>query len=451
MNAHEWQRDVISDISAQDADGKWIHQRVGLSIPRQVGKSFVLILWAVVLVLLGYKVLWTEHNYSTTCEMLKKFRKIFGRVPNDKNARFMSFNKHVVATSNKTAQESYEFDTGGVLCFATRTKTASLGYSFDVVIYDEAQELTTEHVQAIAPTTGSGAMHNAQFVFAGTPTRAGSHATEFMEFRQEFMADEPPSDACWWEWGVGQPFDVRNRELVMENLPTVNPSLGDTADASAIMAGIVSMHDTFAALQEYFGYWLPKSGVVQTLFDRAQWDVLKVDKPCTDGTRFFGVKYSADGLRVCVCVSTRTARGVFVDAVFDWPTSRATSELAEWLGKRSTGPSTVCIDGKAGADALVKRLQQLGVCQPTVHVMTTSEMVGACSLLKDFINDRTLSHCGQEPLAKSVCGAVRRPIGKDGGWGFGNSELAQCTLAEACAIACWAAFNSSLRYESRIG
>lgn len=451
MKAHEWQRDVLSDISAQDADGKWIHQRVGLSIPRQVGKSFVLILWAVVLVLLGYKVLWTEHNYSTTCEMLKKFRKIFGRTPNDKNARFRSFNRHVVATSNKTAQEFYEFDTGGVLCFSTRTKSATLGFSFDVVIYDEAQELTTEHVQAIAPTTGSGAMHNAQLIFAGTPTRAGSSATEFRQFRQEFMGEEPPADACWIEWGVDKPFDVRNRDLCVENLHAVNPSLGDTADLSAILAGIAAMHDAISALQEYFGYWLPTAGAVQTLFKREQWDVLKVDVPYTAGTRFFGVKYSADGFRVCVCVSTRTERGVFVDAVFDLSTNRATTELAEWLGKRSTGPSTVCIDGKAGADALVKRLQQLGVCPPTVHVMTTSEMVGACSLLKDFINDRTLSHCGQEPLAKSVCGAVRRPIGKEGGWGFGSSELAQCTLAEACAIAGWAAFNSSLRYESRIG
>ncbi|MFQ9179658.1 MAG: hypothetical protein ACLR3C_06870 [Eggerthella lenta] len=58
--------------------------RNGASVPRQAGKSVDGIVWALFLAaVMGYKVLWTDHNYSTTCEMLDRFRKILGRRPND--------------------------------------------------------------------------------------------------------------------------------------------------------------------------------------------------------------------------------------------------------------------------------------------------------------------------------------------------------------------------------
>ena len=72
------------DMGAVDSRGKWVH-RVGISVQRQQGKSVDLIVWVAVLAsLAGYKVLWTDHNYSTTMEMLERFRKIFGRKPGDR-------------------------------------------------------------------------------------------------------------------------------------------------------------------------------------------------------------------------------------------------------------------------------------------------------------------------------------------------------------------------------
>ena len=73
------------------------------------------------------------------------------------------------------------FKSGGVIQFSTRTKSSRLGFSFDIVVYDEAQELTCEHTQVINPTTVSGAKHNLQIIYAGTPTRAGSKAEIVVE------------------------------------------------------------------------------------------------------------------------------------------------------------------------------------------------------------------------------------------------------------------------------
>ena len=80
----DWQRDVTGVWSTYDEDGQWVHRRNGASVPRQAGKSVDGIVWATFLVaLLGYSVLWTDHNYSTTCEMLDRFRSIFGRKVGD--------------------------------------------------------------------------------------------------------------------------------------------------------------------------------------------------------------------------------------------------------------------------------------------------------------------------------------------------------------------------------
>ena len=195
-----WQEQLAHDIGAVDASGKWVHPRVGISIPRQQGKSVDLIVWvAVMAALAGYKVLWTEHNYSTTMEMVDRFRKIFGRRPGDTSEGIPRWRKLLVEICSQTGQEWMRFSSGGVIQFSTRTKSSRLGFSFDIVIYDEAQELTGIHTQVINPTTTSGAKHNLMLVYAGTPTRAGNPAEVFKNLRQQaWEGGEKASDLLCW-------------------------------------------------------------------------------------------------------------------------------------------------------------------------------------------------------------------------------------------------------------
>lgn len=452
LSLHEWQDDVISDMSAYDESGAFVHKRVGLSIPRQVGKSHLVIAWVIFLVLAGYTVLWTDHNYSTTCEMLGRFKDVFGTKPNDGSRGISWFNKQLVRVNNKTAQEAFFFKSGGSLHFSTRTKSAALGYSFDVVVYDEAQELTDEHVQAITPTTSSGSMQNAQFVYAGTPRRMGSPADVFENMRNEFSEDACPTDACWWEWSVSDPFDLDDDELLMCNLEMVNPSLGKSANVSSIVSGIRQMTQ-MSALQEYFGYWLPLAGVLATVFKREEWDALRVDSPMTDGQRSYGIKFSSDGLHVALCIAVyKPGHPVFVDGVF-YRRIRGKSWLVEWLSSRAGNAGWIAIDGKSGAQDLFDKLADAGVMPGERHIMSTGDMIAACSNLESAISEKTIAHVGQESLEASVCGCVKRTIGNAGGWGLGSSELAESTLAEAAAVAIWAALNTPRRIdrEARIG
>lgn len=97
---------MLDDWGARSPDGsRYLHASCGLSVPRQAGKSTDGIAWAAFrAVAEGARVLWTAHNYSTTCEMLRRFREVFGSRPNDPSAPLPDFNALLVGASSKTAQ-----------------------------------------------------------------------------------------------------------------------------------------------------------------------------------------------------------------------------------------------------------------------------------------------------------------------------------------------------------
>lgn len=434
-----WQDDVIAVWSAFDADGQWVHRRNGASIPRQAGKSVDGILWSLTLsAVMGYKVLWTDHNYSTCCEMLDRFRKILGRRPNDSYG-VKAFNRLVSGACSKTAQESYEFRSGGVLAFSTRTKSAGLGYSFDVVVYDEAQELMPEHVQAIMPTTSAGAKHNFQAVYLGTPTRAGSPATCFLDLRREALGEACGDDVSWVEWGTDEVGDVNDESRLYE----VNPSLASgMADINAIRSGIRAMGDSLAAAQEYLGYWLPGETAASCLPPGA-WEACETTDPMTDGKLAYGVKFSPDGRSVALSVALAERGGPsYVELVDLAGSTRGTAWLSAWLIARRDRCACVVIDGKSGAAALAQRLRDGGMRRPGVVVECNPAGVqAAAAMLVDEVGSKTLTHIASPALDESATRSVRRDIGRDG-FGFGDGPNATSLPIESASLALWGARTS---------
>lgn len=433
----EWQAEVTRAWSSYGPDGKWIHHRNGISVPRQAGKSVDGIVWAVFLTaLMGYSVLWTDHNYSTTCEMLKRFQKVYGRKPGDPWG-IRAFNAMVRRFNSKTAQESFELSNGGVLAFSTRTKSAGLGYSFDVVFYDEAQELTGEQMQAILPTTSSGPHKNTQSIFLGTPTRAGSPATKFREVRDEALSEEPGDDLSWFEWGVDEVGDINDESRWYE----VNPSLGPgRADIDAIRTGIRALgkSDELAAAQEYLGYWLPHAKA-DAAIPSDEWEACSVASfPAPDPAHEVvaaGVKYSPDGRRVAlaVCCRREGARP-HVELVWEGDALRGTPVLASMVAGATDRVSEVIVDGRSGASALLEEMDALRVPKRMRRAASASDAVDAASVFATAVANGQVTHLsapGQRLLDESVVGSTRRRIGRDG-WGFDGDG---CHVAEAAALA----------------
>lgn len=430
-----WQRRQVRDWAAVRPDGTWVHSRCGSSVPRQAGKSVDGIVWAATLAaLMGYKVLWTDHNYSTTCEMLERFRDIFGARRDDPARGVPSLNRLVTATNSKTAQEWFKFRGGGVLAFSTRTKSAALGFSFDVVVYDEAQELTGAQVQAIMPTTTSGAKHNPQTLYLGTPTRAGSVAEVFQDIRaQAWEGGAAASDVCWLEYGVEEIGNVTDESRWYG----ANPSLGRHADVRAIRAACRTMRPLEFA-QEYLGYWLPK--VADAVLTRDEWAACLVgasDAPREGGRVAYGVKFSADGATVALAAARALESGAtHVELLRCEPTSSGVAWLAEWLAPRADRACCVAVDGLSGAGNLCERLGSMRVPRAYVVRPRAADAIDAASMTLDAVRQRQLTHIEGPALDLSATTSTRRPIGKNGGWGWGGQDP---TPIEAASLALWAA------------
>lgn len=430
--------------TAFDEDGKWVHHRNGLSLPRQAGKSVVAILWvAFLVVVMGYKVLWTDHNYATTCEMLSRFRKIFGHHQNDTRG-VRSINKRIVGSSSKTAQEYFEFDSGGVLAFSTRTKSSSLGFSFDIIVLDEAQELMPEHLQAILPTTSAGLHQNSQFLYLGSPTRAGSNATSFKSLRDEALGGSPGEDLSWVEWGADEVGDV----LDTSRLYDVNPSLHEgRADIAAIVAGIRGLlPDDLAAAQEYFGYWLPPADKANAVISTEEWDACATGEAPVGKASAFGAKFSADGSCAAIAVAVCCGDVTHVELVEMRSVKHGTRWLADAI--RKNADTVWIIDGKSGAQALRERVSD-DVDDSLLITPSPGDVISAASGFVDGLRERTIVHY-QSPgmendmLTASATSSPKRLIGTGGGWGFGGENP---TPVEAAALAAWGARNVSAQEE----
>lgn len=434
-----WQRRELADWSATYSDGTWVHPRCGNSVPRQQGKSVDGLVWAWALAsMLGYRVLWTDHKYDTAGEMLDRTRDVFGTKAADQSRGIREYNRLVKRTNNKTGQEAYWFRNGGKLAFSTRTDTGGLGKGFDVVFFDEAQELRDSHTQAILPMMTSGPKKNPQVIYLGTPRRLGSPAEKFEEVRTEAWAGEA-TDLCWLEYGVDRVVDIDDETI----WPKIMPSLGAHATEQAIRIMRKGM-SAEAFLQEGLGYWFPHDEVAaKPLIDAEKWDDLEVMRaPAETGRtkRAFGVKYSKDGEMYALVGAAWDGRGpVHIELIAHEDAVGFTSTLAKWVAERAGKALCCAMDGKARAAALEDEFKRLGAPRGYAVRPRTEDVIASNAMLLDLVEQGGLTHLADPALTRSATESTKRTIGSNGGWGFDGPAA---EVIEAAALAAWAVKTS---------
>ena len=426
---------MLVDWGARKPDNSgYVHRECGSSIPRQAGKSTDGIVWALFRsVAEGARVLWTDHNYSTTCEMLNRFRRILGTKVNDPNAMYPEFNRLLSGTSSKTAQEAFFLKRGGGIHFSTRTKSAALGYSFDMIVYDEAQELTNEQQQAILPTMASGHLHDMQSIYLGTPPRPGGFGDIFAMKRDQVL-EGSARGMCWWEWGVGEIGDIHDEE----RWRSVNPSIGGIADIEAIRTASNSMTELSFA-QDYLGYWLPKAGRAIPAISEDEWHACRVGSAPSGDPTAFGIKFSSDGRVVCLAAAIACEGGTYVELVTRSLTAHGIAKLVRFVDEWSGMEVPFMVDGKGGTQTLLSRCASAEADGLLVKA-TTPDAIGSADAFLTAVREGEVMHLespdGDDELTHSATTSPRRAIGSHGGWGFGGEDP---TAVEAAALAMWMA------------
>lgn len=424
-----WQQTVLDGWLACRKDGTYVAGTCGLSVPRQNGKNGVLEMAELFkTVVQGRKVLHTAHEVKTA---RKAFLRLRGFFENEKS--YPELADQVLAIRQTNGQEGIYLKNGGSVEFIARSKSSGRGFTVDDVVCDEAQEMVDEQLEVLRSTNSAAPSGNPQMIYTGTPTPPTSPGTVFERTRKNAL-NHTGRRLCWFEWAVDSVGDVRDRDRWY----LTNPALGLRIRESSVVDELNSMsEDGFA--RERLGYWL--SGGYNRVLDEGQWSRLGRDSSPDEGKTAFGVKFSPDGRRVFVAVCRRPKEGpAHVELVMDEPMSRGTAWLAQWLDERRRETCVVVMDGTGGVAPLCDRLGDLHYPPKAMHVARAHEVVSAAAMMADAVNEGSVTHFADgDELNHSAVTAEKRPIGRNGGWGWGGDAPGPI---EAASLALWGARTS---------
>jgi hypothetical protein len=434
------QRQELRLMLARNSDGSPAAQTIGISKPRQNGKSYSARYYAVYMADFEHRqVMYSAHHSSTTKKMFDALCNLF-----ENKERFPEFAKDV---KNITRGRGYEgiyfkdwkgedgtYHDGGCIEFSTRTNSGARGGTYSVIIIDEAQEMTEEEQEAMLPTisASSDAQDKArmpQQIYLGTPPAPTCRGTVFRRMRDTARSDK--SEAWWLEWSIEELKEISNNDVIDLAYET-NPAMGYRIAEKTVQSEFEQMSmDGFA--RERLGWWTPVVvHKADAAIDASAWLKCKSEEPKPEGKTAYGIKFSADGSTVSLCGAVIPKDGKARISLIEMrPTAMGTQWLADWLNARYNQASCVVIDGRNGVDVLVDKITSTWKYKGSVIRPNAKEIIASVSMLTDALAEESVTwYAGQEILNDSATTSTKRPIA--GGWGFGGDNP---TPIEACALA----------------
>lgn len=429
----EWQDGIMRGWLGVNELGRWAASTCGGSLSRQNGKSLGLVVPRVNygMVFLREDVLYTSHLQKTSTESFEGVATFFDQP---------ALRKHVKDIKTALGREQVVLKNGARIKFLARTRNGGRGQHGDLLIFDEALELSEDSQASFLPAIS--ASRNPQVIYVSSPPTPSSDGSVFRGIRDRALSGES-SRLAWFEWSVDEIGDVHDKSRWY----ATNPSLGILIQESTVEGEVEQMSEEAFAC-ERLGWW-PKRVLADFAIPSSTFESLAVDEFPTEGRCAYGVKFAVDGSEVSLCAARVHDGKGYVEQVRREPMAMGLGWLAEWITERRATGCCCVIDGKAGAQALVDKLGRM----PANYIVTptAAQVVAANATLVDMVNERTLRwFAPQADLLDSAVTSTRRKIGSSGGWGFGGENPVPI---DAASLALWGALNSKRNPErkQRIG
>lgn len=443
----EWQSSLACDTLAVRPDGSWVSSRAGWSVPRQNGKNVVLeIVELYKMVVLGRKILHTAHQSKTAT---KSFQRLVGFFESRAFPELGAMVKEIRRSAGQEAITLHEpgcdqqprcgCDWGSIE-FIARSQNSGRGYTADDLVFDEAQELDETAYAALLPTVSASPSGNPQQIMCGTPPGPSNRGEVFTRLRRDAMSGKSRR-TLWCEWSFdpeSDPDDVREHARA-------NPAYGIRLHPQVIEDERAAMDDmTF--IRERGGVWA-STGLTTRVITSSLWASLHDPHSRPGELVALAVDVTPEADYAAIVIASKRDDGrVHVELVEHRAgTGWVVERVAGIVERHVRGP--VVLDGASPAAALADGLRARGVL---VTLSGFQDMGRACVGFLQLVNGDQIRHVGQPQLAAAVSVARKRPIGRDGLWGWGRAiSGADISPTVAATLAVWACMSTQAKPQPR--
>lgn len=431
-----WQVDVLRGWMGVLEDGRWAASRCGLSVPRQNGKNSLLEMRELYgMLVLGERILHTAHEVKTAAKAFQRLLYFF-----DNPRLYPKLHARAVKIRKANGQESIVLDNGGSFELGARSKGAGRGFSVDVLVMDEAQELDEAALAALLPTIS--ASKNPQTILTGTPPSSSMAGEIFTKTRKIGLAGGD-GRLCWKEWSCAADADLDDPA----NAAVSNPALGIRLTMDTVLDERAAFSDDATFGRERYGIW--DGAASHRVISADSWAVCAAPNLVDAGGEVaLALDVSPDRSTATIASASWTDTGLpYVDVVEtrrgdpDWGVQRFV-DMCERHDVRA-----VVVDGMSAAGSLVDPLRQRDV---TVTVTTARQMAAAFGGFYDAVMDGGVRHLDQPLLNVALGSARKRRIGDSGfGWSRKDSE-SDITPVTAATLALWGLTSSEVAEKPRL-
>jgi phage terminase large subunit-like protein len=386
----EWQDGAGRAILSKRADGIYATTVGGvvISIPRQVGKTFLIgaIVFALCMVFPGLTVIWTAHHTHTANET-------FGNM--QAYAKRKLVKPHIKQVWRGSGDECIEFHNGSKIMFGARERGFGRGLAqVDVLVLDEAQILTENAVDNLVPTTNQSP--NPLVLYMGTPPKPADPSEVFTRKRKDALTGES-DDTVYIEFSADRGSDPKDRKAWAK----ANPSYPRRTNEASMLRMLKNLSEE-SFIREGLGIWdedadlwaIPAADWLAAADNQAQ---IPADAPLS-----YGLECSENFQWSTIGVAGPSPKGVQVEIAAN---EQGTSWVAGWAKQRGV---TIVVRKGSHAAALVDDLVAAGV---TVEEVTVEAAARACGQLYRAGIERRLVHRDENVLTRSVRKAIRKNHG----------------------------------------
>ncbi|MGI5222182.1 hypothetical protein [Nocardia sp. CA-290969] len=421
-----WQVSALLAILRMTA-GAWTHPDVCLIVPRQNGKTLILVIRCLFgLFVLGERIIYSSQRWPTAEDAYKRLWAIIVARP--------SLRRRVVKNTCSQGMGYIELKSGAKIAFITRSNDAGRGLDeVDLVVYDEAYNLTGGQIDALSWT--QMASRNPQTIYASSAVNADKHPNGLIlaGVRRRGLA----GDEGLYFAEFAAPEDMPRDSL--ETARMANPSYGVIQTDAKIRKALRGCTNeerwtSYGVEALGWGQWPAEEEDHEAVIDPEVWSDMTETAPSLRGQIALALDRTPDGRYWALAAAQATTDGrthleigYFQSATHDEAIAYLLAVVEAW------DPCVLVIDRKSPAAALEAKLLAVGI-EP--EMTAAPQMAVACQGFYDDAVASLLSHTGQKILTDAVATAAKR-IMPGGDWAWDRTAGGVIAPLVAATLARW--------------